>query len=108
MGLPDIFGFKRRAEERRRREEQESRLRRARLLGTSGSPQSASSRSAWDDSLVNPASPSGMILSPLSPVSPSYGGSDHSSSDSCTASSSYSDSGSSCSGGDSGGGGGGD
>lgn len=107
MGLSDIFGFKRRAEERRRREEQENRLRRARLLGTSGSPQSASSRSAWDDSAMNPASPSGMMLSPHSPISPSYGGSDYSSSDSCAASSSYLDSGSSCSSSDSGGGGGG-
>lgn len=98
----DIFGRKRREEERRRREEQENRLRRARLLDAPGSP-----LSSWDDSPMNPASPSGVILRPLSPISPSYGGSDHSSPSHCTVSSSCSDSGSSCSGGDSGGGGGG-
>jgi hypothetical protein len=98
-----IFGRKRREEERRRREEQENRLRRARLVDVPGSP-----RPAANDSQMNPASPSGMVLSPLSSIAPSYGVSDHSSFDSCTASSSYSDSGSSCSGGDSGGGGGGD
>jgi hypothetical protein len=92
-----IFGRKRREEERRRREAM-----------ARPSYSSTPSRSAWDDSPMNPASSSGMILSPLSPISPSYGGSDYSSSDSCTASSSYPDSGSSCSGGDSGGGGGGD
>ncbi|GAA0262755.1 hypothetical protein GCM10008965_33810 [Methylorubrum aminovorans] len=91
MDLPDIFGFKRRAEERRRREEQENRLRRAHLLN---SPAPASARPSWDDSPMNPASSSGMILSPLSPISPSYGGTDHSSSSHCSGSSSYSDSGS--------------
>lgn len=96
----DIFGRKRREEERRRRAEQENRLRRTRLLDAPSSP-----RPAANDSQMNPASPSGMVLSA---ISPSYGGSDHSPSDSCTSSSSYSDSGSSCSVGDSGGGGGGD
>jgi hypothetical protein len=99
----DIFGRKRREEERRRREEQKNRLRRARLLDAPGSL-----RSAANDSYMNPASPSGMVLSPLSSIAPSYGVSDHSSFDSCTTSSSYSDSGSSCSsssdGGSSGGG----
>ncbi|CAO4179496.1 hypothetical protein CLBKND_03425 [Methylorubrum aminovorans] len=99
----DIFGRKRREEERRRREEQENRLRRARLLDAPGSPQSAA-----NDSQVNPASPSSIVLNSVSSIAPSYGVSDPSPSDSCTTSSSYSDSGSSCSGGDSGGGGGGD
>ncbi|MBA9071649.1 putative membrane protein YgcG [Methylobacterium sp. RAS18] len=97
MGLFDIFGRKRREEERRRREAM-----------ARPSYSSTPSRSAWDDSPMNPTSPSGMILSPLSPISSSFGVSDYSPSDSCSASSSYSDSGSSCSGGDSGGGGGGD
>ncbi|MBB2965125.1 putative membrane protein YgcG [Methylobacterium sp. R2-1] len=98
-----IFGRKRREEEPGRREEKENRLRRARLLDAPSSP-----RSAANDSHMNPASPSGMVLSPLSSITPSYGGSDHSYINSCTTSSSYSDSGSSCSsssdGGSSGGG----
>lgn len=94
MSLFDIFGRKRREEERRRRE--------AMARPTYSS---TSSRSAWDDSPMNPASHSGMILSPLSPISPSYGGSDYSAPSHCSGSSSYSDSGSSCSGGDGGGGG---
>ncbi|UYW33479.1 hypothetical protein [Methylorubrum extorquens] len=95
-----IFGRKRREKECRRREEQENRLRCARLLDASGS-----SRSAANDSQMNPASPSGMVLSPLSSIAPSYGVSDHSSFDSCATSSSYLDSGSSCSEGGSSGGG---
>lgn len=63
-----IFGRKRREKECRRREEQENRLRCARLLDASGS-----SRSAANDSQMNPASPSGMVLSPLSSIAPSYG-----------------------------------
>ncbi|MGW5960766.1 hypothetical protein [Methylorubrum thiocyanatum] len=100
MGLPDIFGFKRRAEERWRREEQENRLRRARLLDAPGS-----SRSAANYSPMNPASPvfCGADFSP----SPSYARSDYSSRETCTGPSSYADSDSSCSGGDGGGGGGG-
>ncbi|MBA9070252.1 hypothetical protein FHR71_004018 [Methylobacterium sp. RAS18] len=89
----DIFGRKRREQERRRREAM-----------AHPSYSSTPSRSAWDDSPMNPASPSGMILSPLSPISPSYGGSDHSTSLHYAGTSSYSDSGASCSGGDSGGG----
>ncbi|MBA9066984.1 putative membrane protein YgcG [Methylobacterium sp. RAS18] len=97
-----IFGRKRREEERRRREEQENRLRRARLLDAPSSP-----RSAANDSHMNPASSSGMVLSPLSPISPSYGGTDHAGPAHCSGSSSYSDSGSSCSSSDGGSGGGG-
>jgi hypothetical protein len=98
MRIFDIFGRKRHEDERRQREATTSRT----------ADSSTGKRSAWDDSPMNPASPSGMVLSPLSPIAPSYGGSDLSPSDSCSGSSSYSDSGSSCSGGDSGGGGGGD
>lgn len=63
------------------------------------SPQSEipSGRSAWDDSPMNPASPSGMMLSPLSPLSPSYAGSDHSASSCSPSSSSYDSSSSSSS-----------
>ncbi|UYW32501.1 hypothetical protein [Methylorubrum extorquens] len=100
----DIFGRKRREEERRRREEHENRLRRARLLDAPGSSQSAA-----NDSRVNPASPSSMVLNSVSSIAPSYGVSDPSPSDSCTTSSSYSDSGScSSSGSDGGSSGGGD
>jgi len=94
MRIRDIFSRQRRADECRGREATASR--------PAGS--STAIRSGWDDSPMNPDSPSGMVLNSLSSIAPSYGVSDHSSSDSCTASSSYSDSGSSCSSGDSGGG----